>query len=140
MKLDTNLKLYLAYLGVSVIALGLSALGFLAKSEFSYYPLVITAIAFFFGFIYLLFLMLASRKEMVVTKETKGLNLVTLMGSNFLRFLVMVLALVSSFLFIYFVPHTEEIPKWVYALLLINGLPMVINVMLFYARSKYLDK
>lgn len=134
----TNKGTMLAYGLVSLIVIGLSALGFVSNNQFNFYPIVITSISFAFGAIYL-FASLMSMNKKVTLSESKGMNVMTMMGGNFLRFLILILSIVCSFLFIYFGPSEGEVEKWVYLLLLISGLPMFVNIALFYMRGKYVE-
>ena len=45
----TNKGTMLAYGLVSLIVIGLSALGFVSNNQFNFYPIVITSISFAFG-------------------------------------------------------------------------------------------
>ncbi len=134
----TNKGTMLVYGLLSIVIIGLSCLGLLSNNQFNFYPLVITSISFVFGAIYL-FASLLSMGRKVELSENKGMNIIAMMGGNFLRFLILVLSMICSFLFIYFGPRNGEIEKRVYLLLLICGLPMFVNIALFYLRGKYVE-
>lgn len=135
---SSNKGTMLVYGLISLVIIGISALGFLSDNQFNFYPIVVTSISFFFGAIYLLASLFSMNKK-VTLSESKGMNVLQMMGGNFLRFLILILSMVSSFLFIYFGPREGEIEKWVYLLLLISGLPMFVNIALFYLRGKYVE-
>ena len=135
-----DFRTVLVYLVIFAIALGLSCIGFAFNTPYSYYPLVITAISFSCGLIYLLALLFNAKKKNEITPETKNLALAAQLGSNFLRFAIMVIAVLCCFLFIYFSTKEGEVEKWVYLLILIAGVPMIVDVALFYLRSVNADK
>ena len=135
---SSNKGTMLVYGLISLVIIGISALGFLSDNHFNFYPIVVTSISFFFGAIYLLASLFSMNKK-VTLSESKGMNVLQMMGGNFLRFLILILSIISSFLFIYFGPREGEIEKWVYLLLLISGLPMFVNIALFYLRGKYVE-
>ena len=134
----SNKGTILVYAIVSVLIIGLSAMGLLSDNQFNFYPIVITTISFVFGAFYLI-ASLSSMNKKITMSESKGMNVLTMMGGNFLRFLILILSMGCSFLFIYFGPREGEIEKWVYLLLLISGLPMFLNIALFYMRGKYVE-
>lgn len=133
-----NLYTLLFYILISFILIGLSSIALLADSPFNFYPIIVTSISFFFGGVYLLLSLISMTKKVELT-GSKGLDTVKMMGSNFLRFSILMLSIAVNFLFIYFYPHNIEIEKWVYLLLLISGIPMFINIFLFYMRGKYVE-
>lgn len=135
----SNKGTILFYLILSLVIIALTFLCLLSDSPFNYYPIVITAFAFAFGAGYLLLMLKSANKKTVINDKNKNLNVAIEMGSNFLRFLLIALGIVLSFLFIRFTPHEGDIPKWVYSLVLINGVPMFIDICLFYLRSKYVE-
>lgn len=133
-----NLYTMIVYLVITIVCIGISCAGLTSDSPFKIYPIVITAISFFFGGIYLLMSLFSMAKRVELT-GSKGLDTARMMGGNFLRFSVLIIAIACNFLFIYFCPHEGEIEKWVYFLLLISGFPMFINIFLFFMRSKYVE-
>lgn len=135
----SNKGTILFYVILSLVIIALTFLCLLSNSSFNYYPIVITVFAFVLGAGYLLLMLRSASKKTVINDKNKNLNVVIEMGSNFLRFLLIALGIVVSFLFIRFTPHEGDIPKWVYALVLINGVPMFIDICLFYLRSKYVE-
>lgn len=123
------------YCLISIIAIGLSCLGFIGNGPFSYFPLVITSISFCVGFIYFSLMIFSSRKVIAVNEENKNMVLLQQMLYNFSKFLLIALGVVASFLFLYFMDVGVDKPKWVYALLLISGLPMILSIVLFIIRG-----
>ena len=132
----TDKSTIVTYLVVMVVALGLSCIGFAFETPYTYYPLVVTAISFVCGLIYLVALL---KKKVEVTESNKSLLIAGQMGGNFLRFAIMVIAVLCSFLFIHFAPTDGEKDKWVYALVLIAGIPMIVDIALIYLRSAYVE-
>ncbi len=135
---STNKGTALVYIFFSLLAVLISCLSLLSDNQFNYYPIVVTAISFVFGGFYLIASLFSMTKK-VQLSQSKGVNIMTMMGSNFLRFSILIISVVVCFLFIYFGPRTGEIEKWVYFLILICGLPMPINILLFYIRGKYAE-
>ena len=133
---NSDKSLILTYLGISLIFIGGSCFSLFANTEFNYYPIVIAAISFVFGFAYLLFMLKAANVQ-INEQNKKQPSVASLMIMNFLRFFIVILSIGSSVLFIYFGPRTGELPKWVFLLVLINGLPLMIDTFLFYMRSKF---
>lgn len=129
--LSTNKRVMLAYAIVSAVALSLSCLGFIS-SYISFFPLLVTSIAFLFGFFYLL-LLLKSIDEKGKGQET---TLTSAMLSNVIRFVIMGVGVALSAVAIYFIPKNGEMNNYMFLLLLINGLPMMICILLFYFRGK----
>ena len=109
------------------------------NEKYGYYPLVITAISFTCGLVYLVMILLNAKKKVEVTPENKNTMLVATMGGNFVRFAIMAIGVLCCFLFVHFTPVKGEIDRWVYALILIAGLPMIIDIALFYLRSAYVE-
>lgn len=135
----TDKSTILTYLVIMVIALGLSCIGFAFNTPYTYFPLVVTAISFTCGLIYLAALLMSAKKKVEVNESNKSLALAGQLGSNFLRFAIMIIGVLASFLFIYFTPVDGEKEKWVYALVLIAGVPMIIDIGLIYFRSAYVE-
>lgn len=135
----TDKSALITYLIITVICLGLSSIAFAFDTKYSYFPIVITAISFVCGFFYLWAMLYSMKKRLEITEENKGMRFAGQMGSNFLRFSIMVIAVLCNFLFVYFTPVEGEPEKWVYALILIAGLPMIIDIALFYLRSAYVE-
>lgn len=135
----TDKSTIVTYLVVMVVALGLSCIGFAFETPYTYYPLVVTAISFVCGLIYLVALLMSAKKKVEVTESNKSLLIAGQMGGNFLRFAIMVIAVLCSFLFIHFAPADGEKDKWVYALVLIAGIPMIVDIALIYLRSAYVE-
>lgn len=134
----TDKSTIITYLVIMVIALGISCVGFAFDNKYQYYPLVITAISFVCGLVYLISLLMNARKKINVTESNKGLMLAGQMGSNFLRFAIMIVAVLCCFLFVRFAPvEGGTVDKWVYALILIAGVPMLIDIALIYLRSAH---
>ena len=132
----TDKAIILDYLLIYVISLGLSCFSLFANTEFNYYPIVITAIAFAFGFGYLIFMLKAGNKQIDASK-TQQPSTVSFMALNLVRFLIVVASIGASLLFIYFGPRRGEIEKWVYLLILIDGLPLLVSIFLFYMRGHF---
>ena len=135
----TDKSTILTYLVIMLIALGLSCIGFAFNTPYTYFPLVVTAISFVSGLIYLAALLMSAKKKVEVNESNKSLVLAGQLGSNFLRFAIMIIGVLASFLFIYFTPVDGEKEKWVYALVLIAGVPMIIDIALIYFRSAYVE-
>ena len=135
---NSNKSTYFVYLIISIFAIGLSCLSLLIPNQYDYYPIVITAISFLFGFLYL-FMMFFENDKKINMEADKNLNMMKLMGFNFLRFLTIALGAAASALFIFLMPHEGEVDKWVVALILISGIPMLINIGLFYLRGKAIN-
>lgn len=135
----TDKSTILTYLVIMLIALGLSCIGFAFNTPYTYFPLVVTAISFVCGLIYLAALLMSAKKKVEVNESNKSLVLAGQLGSNFLRFAIMIIGVLTSFLFIYFTPVDGEKEKWVYALVLIAGVPMIIDIALIYFRSAYVE-
>ena len=129
--LNTNKRVMLAYAIVSAVALSLSCLGFIS-SYISFFPLLVTSIAFLFGFFYLLLLL----KSIDEKGEGHEATLTSAMLSNVLRFVIMGVGAALSAVAIYFIPKNGEMNNYMFLLLLINGLPMMICILLFYFRGK----
>ena len=134
----TNKSTIITYIVIFIIALGLSCIGFV-NEKYGYYPLVITAISFTCGLVYLVMILLNAKKKVEVTPENKNAMLVATMGGNFVRFAIMAIGVLCCFLFVHFTPVEGEIDRWVYALILIAGVPMIIDIALFYLRSAYVE-
>lgn len=128
----------LVYLCISLIFIGLSCFSLFAPTQFNYYPIVITGISFVFGFAYLMFMLKTSAKQIDQAKQGQP-SAASFMAMNLLRFLIVVLSIGVSLLFIYFGPREGDVDKWVYLLILINGLPLIIDIGLFYMRGRYND-
>jgi len=133
----TDLSIILTYLGISLICIGGSCFALFADTEFNYYPIVITGIAFVFGSAYLLFMLKAGNNQL--KNKNKEPSVASLMTMNFLRFFIVIASVGVSILFIYFGPKSGEVEKWVYLLIVINGLPLLVDIFLFFMRSKYSD-
>ncbi len=131
----TDLSIVLTYIGIAVICIGGSCFALFANTEFNYYPIVITGIAFVFGLGYLLFMLKAGNNQ--IKNKKKEPSVASLMTMNFLRFFIVIASVGASILFIYFGPKTGEVEKWVYLLVIINGLPLLVDIFLFFMRSKY---
>lgn len=125
----------LIYCLASLLAILLSLLGFIGNGPFSYFPIVVTSIAFTFGFLYFLLMIKASHKIVEVNENSKHVVFAQQMLYNFSKFLLMILGVIASFLFLYFVDAGVEKEKWVFALLLINGIPMILSIVLFILRG-----
>lgn len=136
---SSNLLILLCYCVISIIISSLTCLCLLIDSPFNYYPCVVTAISFAFGGFYLGASLLSMNQQMDVANTSKGAGMAKMMGANFVRFMILVLAIVVNFVFIKFANQEVEIEKWVYALLLITGVPMFVNIALFYLRGKYIE-
>ncbi len=134
----SNLYTMLVYVAISLVLVALSSLSLLANSSFNFYPIVVTAISFAFGGVYLLLSLISMTKKVELT-GSKGIDTARMMGSNFLRFSILMLSIAVNFLFIYFYPHDGELEKWVFLLLLISGVPMFLNIFLFYMKGKYVE-
>ncbi|MBP5694686.1 MAG: hypothetical protein J6X03_04510 [Bacilli bacterium] len=134
----TDKSIVLVYFIISLISLGLSCFSLFADNQFNYYPIVITAISFVFGFIYLMFLLQSSKKQIDQTKNPQP-SVASFMALNLLRFLIVAASIGVSVIFIYFGPRTGEVEKRVYLLILINGAPLLIDIFLFYMRGRYND-
>ena len=132
----SDLSVMLTYAVISFIFIGGSCFSLFLNSEFNYYPIVITGISFVFGFAYLAFMIYAGNKQINQTKKNQP-TVASLMTMNFLRFFIVILSIGVSLLFIYFGPKSGEVEKWVYLLILINGLPLLIDIFLFYMRGRY---
>lgn len=134
----TNKGTLLIYTLISLVVVGLSCISLIFNNQFNYYPIVVTAISFAFGALYLLASLISMNKKIKMS-ESKGMNIMMMMGGNFLRFSILLISIACSFLFVHFGPREGEIEKWVYLLVLISGLPMFVNIGLFYMRGKYVE-
>ena len=121
---------------ISLLCIGGSCFALFADTQFNYYPIVITGIAFVFGLAYLFFMLKVGNNQLKQSKKQEP-SVASLMTMNFLRFFIVIAAVVVSILFIYFGPKEGEIEKRVYILVVINGLPLLIDIFLFYMRSRY---
>ena len=135
----TDKSTLITYGVISAVAIGISCVGFAFNTVFNYYPLVITAISFVCGFLYLAALLHSSRLKKEVNEGNKSMIFASQMGSNFLRFAIMVIGVLCCFLFVHFTPVEGGVEKWVYALILIAGVPMIVDIVLFYLRSAYVE-
>ena len=135
----TDKSTIITYLVIMVVALGVSCVGFAFDTPYSYYPIVVTAISFVCGLLYLVALLFSAKKKIEVNEKNKSIMLATQMGGNFLRFAIMIIAVLCSFLFVHFAPMDGEKEKWVYALVLIAGVPMIVDIALIYFRSAFVE-
>ena len=131
----TDKGIILIYCLIAALAIGLSFLGFIGNGPFSFFPFVVTSISFVFGFFYFLLMLFASKKVVEVNDSNKNIILMQQMLYNLSKFLLIALGVVASFLFIYFCDVGVDKPKWVFALLLISGLPMILSILLFIIRG-----
>lgn len=135
----TDKSTIITYLVIMMIALAISCVGFAFNTPYIYYPLVVTAISFVCGLLYLVALLKTTKKKVEVNEGNKSLLVAAQMGSNFLRFAIMIIGVLCCFLFVHFTPVDGEKEKWVYALVLIAGVPMIIDIALFYFRSAFVE-